>query len=842
EHVASTLAVMLGARLAALRLLERTRLRERELEREVAEHRDAERRLAAQHAVSIVLAESRGLDEAAARLIQVLAGILDWDVGALWVPDARGEALRCLDAWHAPTVDAGEFEAVTRDTTFRRGAGMPGRAWATRSPEWLGEVHEEPGFARRASAARAGLRTAIAFPIVRGGEVLAVGELLSRSRRAPADDVLKLLDGVGKQIGQFVERVRAEAARRLSDARFRRLFESHLVGICVGTLDGRITEANDAALAMEGYSRDDLRAGRFRWDRLIPPEHAAAGERIGAELARAGVAGPLEMEHVRKDGTRYPLLIAMAVLEEAGARSVLTLTLDMTARKRAEAALRESEERFRQLAENINAVFWMTTADQKQLLYLSPAFEEIFGRTRESVLARPESWLEGIHPDDRALVREVAYDRPGKQWERTYRVVRPDGAIRWVRDRSYPVHGPDGRIVRLTGIAEDITDLRSTEEQLLQAQKMEAVGRLAGSVAHDFNNILTAITGYSDLVLMRLTEGDPLRGDVDEIKKAAFRATSLTRQLLAFSRKQVASPVALDLNAAVRNMENLLRRLIGEDVALTTRLGASVGAIRADGGQVEQVIMNLAVNARDAMSRGGKLVIATEAVEVDVVGAARRGGMAPGAYGVLEVADTGCGMTAEVRSRIFEPFFTTKEPGKGTGLGLATVFGIAKHGGGHVEVESEPGRGATFRVYFPRTSETPQGDAGPAAAAPGRGSETILLVEDDDHVRGLSQRILEMTGYRVLAARSGADALLLSGGHAGPIHALVTDVIMPELSGRDVAERMVRLRPGIKVLFLSGYAGAVEEAAALAEGAAFLEKPFTPERLAGKVRELLEGR
>lgn len=381
------------------------------------------------------------------------------------------------------------------------------------------------------------------------------------------------------------------------------------------------------------------------------------------------------------------------------------------------------------------------------------------------------------------------------------------------------------------------------ETQLRQAQKMDAIGRLAGGIAHDFDNLLTAIAGYCDLLLMRLEEGNRARQDIEEIRKAAFRAASLTRQLLAFSRKQTLEPTALELNEIVRNMEKLLRRLIGEDVELAARLDPALGIMKSDAGQVEQIIMNLAVNARDAMPHGGKLTIETANVEVDDEYASKHAEVRPGSYVMLAVSDNGSGMTAEVQSHLFEPFFTTKDPGKGTGLGLATVYGIAKQSGGHVTVYSEPGHGSTFKVYFPLAQEAAErAEPKPAAAPLPSGSETILLVEDEEVVRELGRRILDMHGYRVLAARNGREALAICEAHGDSIAALVTDVIMPEMSGRALAERLAERWPGVRVLYLSGYtSGAIAQHGVLEPGVEFLQKPFSPAALARRVREVLDA-
>ena len=515
-------------------------------------------------------------------------------------------------------------------------------------------------------------------------------------------------------------------------------------------------------------------------------------------------------------------------------------------RQRGDDALRESEQRFRELAENVREVFFIVDPETGRSLYLSPAYDDVFGHSREHAYAAPNAWLDTVHPEDRGRMLEALFAsaRGERDNEDAYRVVRPDGSIRWIRGRASPVRDATGRTIRLVGIAEDITELRRTQDQLFRAQKMEAVGRLAGGVAHDFNNLLTAITGHAELVREDLREGDRLREDIEEILNAANRAAVLTKQLLAFSRRQVLAPRVVDLNALVANMDKMLRRLIGEDIDLRTVLGEDLGAVRADPGQLEQVLVNLAVNARDAMPQGGRLTLETGNVELDDAYVHAHEPVRPGPYVMLAVSDTGTGMTEEVQARIFEPFFTTKEAGKGTGLGLATVYGIVKQSGGYVWVYSEVGRGSAFKVYLPQVDEAPEAltARAPAVGTAG-GTETILVVEDEAMVRSLARISLGKRGYRVLEAANGGEALQLTEQHTDPIHLMVTDLVMPGMSGQELAERLARLRPGMKVLYISGYTDrALMRESVLPPGAAYLEKPFTPDALARKVRAVLDGK
>jgi PAS domain S-box-containing protein len=507
--------------------------------------------------------------------------------------------------------------------------------------------------------------------------------------------------------------------------------------------------------------------------------------------------------------------------------------------------LASSEQRFRDLVEDIDAIVWEADATTWQFLYVSPKAEAILGYPSSQWFAEPDFWANHLYPDDREqaveLCRRAVMHCQDHEFE--YRIRAADGRVVWIRDHVHVVSDSQGRATRLRGLMVDITEHKNLEAQLHQAQKMEAIGRMAGGVAHDFNNLLTAITGYCELLLSDMDAQDLRRSDVEEIKKAADRAAALTRQLLAFSRRQLLAPQVLDLNVVMANMDKMLRRMIGEDIDLVTLLDPALGRVKADPGQIEQVLMNLAINARDAMPQGGKLTIETANVDLDETYARRHIAVSPGPYVMLAVSDTGHGMDEETKSHIFEPFFTTKEPGKGTGLGLSTVYGIVKQSGGDIYVYSEPGHGTTFKIYLPRVDASAEASAAAQAASnPVSGSETILLVEDDEGVQELIRRILERNGYTVLAARRGDEAVQIAEQHAAPIDLLVTDVVMPEMSGRELVKRLMALRPTVKVLYISGYAdSAIVRHGVLEADATFLQKPFTPDELARKVRAALEA-
>jgi two-component system cell cycle sensor histidine kinase/response regulator CckA len=633
----------------------------------------------------------------------------------------------------------------------------------------------------------------------------------------------------------ITERKRAEEARD----RLATIIESSDDAIVSGTLDGEITSWNAGAEKMYGYRTAEAIGRHLSF--LIPPEHIDELEEILVSLRQGNRIKHLETVRVRKDGSRVDVSLSISPIKDSTGQVIAASTIarDITERKRAERELRESEERYRSLVENAKDIIY-THDLEGNYTSINKAGEKITGYTREEALRMNQAQV--LAPEHLEKAQQMMAKKLNDEGETVYdlEIIARDG-------RRIPVEvntrlvSQDGVPVGVQSIARDVTERKYLEEQLRQAQKMEAIGRLAGGIAHDFNNLLTAITGYSELSLRQLQPEDPLRSNIEEIRKAGNRAASLTRQLLAFSRKQVLQPKVLDLNSVVFEIEKMLKRLMGEDIELSVIQDPQLGSIKGDRGQIEQVIMNLAVNARDAMEGGGKLTIETNNVCVDEAYMDQHIAVSPGSYVVLAVSDTGVGMDRETQSHIFEPFFTTKEAGKGTGLGLSTVYGIVKQSGGNIWVYSEVGQGTTFKIYLPRVAEEVQEyNQGKERQGVRPGTETILLAEDEEIVRQLMREVLKSNGYEVLEAANGVEALLLCERHRGPIHLMITDVVMPEISGRELTERLARLRPEMKVLFMSGYMDdKIIHHGILDSDIPFLQKPFTPYTLALKVREVL---
>ena len=974
--------------------------------RDVTQRNRADKRLAAQHAVTRILAEATTLHGAATKFLEAICHSLQWDFGGIWGIKLETETLHCVQTWHAPGARVEAFEAMTRELVLPKGVGLPGQAWASGQPVWISDITQDPVLPRAAIAGQTGLRAAICFPVRLETEILGVIEIFSHKVQEPDEDLLAMMGSIGGQIGQFIERRRAESALRESQTRFQAFMDAnpslawvkdeglryvyvnkrwtdffqqsdsdwrghtdfdfwpqiaarlrendravldtekvlelsedvpdpcgtrhhwlvHKFPIrdsqgrqLVGGVAMDITErqydesllevqsevlraiATDAPLPdvldllvrtaqsqTEGMGYAVLLLDESR-NRLHLGATSSLPEQFGREvegLAMEEVIGlcaptiqqgqPLIVSDTATDplwdGYRefalrhelracwsVPILssesmvlgVLAAYCGEPRIPSTFHLRLLQTSahlaaiavqRHRAKQALLWTQQ---QLAntEKFSLIMAAQVGLDGRCLKAPPRLCEILGYTEEELLAR--KFQDITHPEDRtanweACQRLFRGEVNSVEYEKRY--LRKDGTIVWVYLNSSMIFNQEGKPDRMLAYIRDITEQKRLEEHLRQSQKMEAVGRLAGGVAHDFNNMLTIIHGYCDLTLEGLQPFDPIHENVVEIRKAADRAALLTRQLLAFSRKQILAPKTLNLNEIVSESQKMLHRLIAEDVEIKIALDPKLGDIKADSGQIEQLLMNLVINARDAMPQGGLLTLETRNVDMDHECGEEEPNVTPGRYIMLAISDTGHGMDAETKAHVFEPFFTTKEPGRGTGLGLATVYGIVQQSGGYITVTSEPGAGTTFKVYLPRVEAAEKRPADKNLASPGSGTETILLVEDEDMVRTLACRILRSCGYNVLEACNGGEALLMCEQRQETIQLLLTDVVMPRMSGRDLAERLRALRPELKVIFMSGYTDdVVLRHGVLSLDAEFIQKPFASRDLIGKVRAVLDG-
>lgn len=626
-------------------------------------------------------------------------------------------------------------------------------------------------------------------------------------------------------------------------------FQAHLLNtveqaVVATDLNGIVTYWNQYAEKLYGWTPAEA-IGRTVFE-LTTPEliNLKQAKQIMSRLS-SGTSWAGEFVTRNKAGVHFPAYVSNSpVYDDTGKLvGIVGVSVDITERKNAETALRLAEDKYRSLVESSPAIVYLKEPHPPySTIYVSPNVE-IFGYSPEEWYAEPGMWSSMLYKEDRERVLHEfeSAARHDLETELEYRIVARDGNIHWWQDKGRFIADEEGNGIGWQGVILDVTKSKALEEQLYQSQKLESVGRLAGGIAHDFNNMLTAINGYSELTLRKLDADNPLRRNIEEIKKAGERSAQLTHQLLAFSRQQVLQPVVLDINEAITDTIKLLERLIGEDVKLVIALNSRTGRVNVDPGQLSQIIMNLAVNARDAMPNGGELTIETANVFFEPENTEQKVGVLPGAYVMLAVCDTGEGMDDTTQQRIFEPFFTTKELGKGTGLGLATVYGIVKQSGGNIEVDSQIGAGTTFRVYLPRVAE--QSEAVEITDSPAEfltGTETILLVEDEELVRKLSREMLETCGYTVIEAREGLEALKIwEAGDCKP-DLLITDVVMPQMGGRELAEKLKERLPDIKILFTSGYTDdAVIRYGVIEPNTNFIQKPFTFDALNRKVRELL---
>jgi len=673
-------------------------------------------------------------------------------------------------------------------------------------------------------------------------------------KRFIESSVSMIRDSKGGGIGfrgivrDITNRKQVEDTLRESEKRYRQVIENATEIIYSIDTKGNFTYGNPADLKATGFSLEELR--QYNYQDLVVPEHREGITSIYIKQFRERQATTyVEFPFFNKSGEIIWFgQNASLVIEDGKVVGFHIIARDITERKRAEEELKKSEERFRELYDNAPVGYFeynsqgrITSVNRTELEMLGYTLEEMIGHPLWKFVAEEGTVRQQI------LGKIAGTIPPARSLERTYQ--RKDGTLLPVLIEDRLLRDENGKITGVRSTIQDITDRKRAEEekavlqeQLRQSQKIEAIGRLAGGIAHDFNNLLTVIKGYSQLSLIELKEDVPLRGNIEEIKKASEKAADLTRQLLAFSRRQILETRVLDLNTVLRDMDKMLHRLIGEDIELITLLADDLGRVKTDPGWVEQIIMNLAVNARDAMPSVGKLTIETANVELDGAYALNHIAVTPGRYVMLSVSDTGVGMTPEVRQQVFEPFFTTKEKGKGTGLGLSTVYGIVKQSGGNIWVYSEPGKGTTFKIYLPRVDE-------PLVELKGevtkeelpRGDETILVVEDEEDLLKLAERILSRQGYTVLQTSSTSKAVEICKERTQPIHLILTDVVMPQMSGRELVEQCRKIREDFKILYMSGYTdNTIVHHGVLAEGLNYIQKPFTVDGLARKVREVLD--
>ena len=731
-----------------------------------------------------------------------------------------------------------EMDPETERVTFvsagiERVLGFPAARWVDEPGFWLERLHPDDR-ARGIDFARRGADDA-------GVHELEFRMIAADGRTVWLRDLARVMcDGAGGRLlhGVSIDVTRQKALERelrASEERFARLSNVSIDGVIVHER-GRIVDANATAETMLGYAPGEL-VGLPPTDLTIPEERPILMAHVasGSEASVEGTA-------LAKDGRTFPVEMRARTVHSAEGPARVVIVRDISERRQAEEAVRAGEERLRLLLKQLPALLWTTDRELRTTSFIGRGQSSRGLWNPEEIVGRRFGDLLVGHPGRQQLVDAHAAALAGRA--ATYTIewsgVRWESHVEPLRDAAGDIQGVIGLGIDVSERERTAATLRETERQLQQSQKLEAVGRLAGGIAHDFNNLLTVITGFTQMVLEGLPATDPHASDLREVQRAATRAAELTRQLLAFSRRQVLRPVTLDVDLVLRELERMLRRVLGEQVELRTALAANGACIRADRGQVEQVVMNLVVNARDAMPDGGTITMRSQVVDVDGARGEEGGELSPGRYVRLDVADTGIGMPASVRAHIFEPFFTTKPVGTGTGLGLPMVYGIMRQSGGDITVESAPDAGSTFSLWFPLSSEAPDPQAEPAVRRSRGGGETILLVEDEGAVRDVARRILTAHGYAVLEARHATEALAIVAAHAGSIDLLLTDLVMPGLGGRALADRLRASGAAMCVLYMTGHTDEPLDRDA-SDGARVVLKPFTVDSLTGAVRATLDG-
>ncbi len=791
----------------------------------------AEHRLLVRQDVGRELIEGHDFATSSPRILQTLCRGDSWEAGGIYLVGDDG-LLRCATFWHEPAVPCDQLAADTRGIALAPGYGLLGRVVETGQP--AGMPVSDADLLRRASAQACGLAYVFAFPILHGDRVLGVFEMLGTQVRSQDPTALVHYAAVSQKLGLYVERVRAEERQVASEARLRTVIDALTEGLLIADRHGVILHANRQVVRMlEMGSADVLArlatdfAKTFRVRTLDgavltfdewPLSRVLRGESVQDE--------ELWLERLDRDWRRVIRYGGTLVDQADGSRVAVLTMADVTDQVMTTRALHQVEERFQLLTENIDEVFYITDPAKNVIEYVSPGFERAWGRTCAGLVAAPRSWIDGIHPDDRPRIVAALPSQAVGTYHEEFRILRPDGSVRWIRDHAFPVRDAAGGVVRVVGIARDVTDERELREQFQQSQKLDGIGQLAGGVAHDFNNILSVM--LINLDLLRPYTTDPHAAVlVQEASDAGRRAAALTRQLLLFSRRETMTMRSVDLNEVARGMMQMLARMLGERVVIQLELATAPLTVTADLNMLEQVLLNLAINARDAMSGGGTLAFTTEQVGPDAI---------------LRVTDTGCGIPESIRPRIWDPFFTTKPVGTGTGLGLSTVYGIAKQHGGWVSCDSEVGRGSTFSVGIPcnETSATSVQPSNQPNVQRGD-NRAVLLVEDNDSLRSTLARVLRRAGYQVLMASTGVAALEVWREHRDRISVLVTDQVMPgALTGSQLAAELLAERPNLAVITMSGYDLSQPGGKPLEDPrCTFLSKPFEPAALTGHIAALL---
>lgn len=814
--------------------------------RDVTEHRRAERLLAWEKSALELIATSLPLREVLEGLMNGLEAHLSGALCSVLLLDEDGQHLR---HGAAPALPESYCRAIDGAAIGPK-AGSCGTAIYLGRQVMVGDIASDPLWADyRDFALSHELRACWSTPLRRStGKVIGSFAIYYREPRIAGAHELELIDRATHIVSIAIERKQAEDALRQSSERLQLVARATNDAVWDWDLATNKLWWNEGFQTLFGYPPDEVEPGLESWTtRLHPNDAVRVKEEINQIIQNGGVSWKDEYRFRRRDGTYANIFDRGYVIHDAAGKAIRMIgaMVDISERKRTEEALRASEERFRQLAENIKEVFWVTDTAKNQVLYISPAYSTIWGRTCESLYESSQRWSETIHPEDRLQVLEAAKTKQkAGDYDETYRILRPDGAVRWIRDRAYPVRSAEGDVYRIVGIAEDITDRKTMEAQFLRAQRTETVGRLAGGVAHDINNILAPIMMASSLLRMGM---DPVETEktLSMIETSAQRGADVVKQLLLFRRGLEGQRSVVRLPELVQEIAKIVQKTFLKNIQLSVTAPEESWPVVGDATQLHQVLLNLCVNARDAMPDGGELTLDVQNCELDTKGVGENPEARPGCYVRLTVTDTGVGISSEILGQIFDPFFTTKPIGQGTGLGLSTVLGIVKSHGGFLQVKSDLGQGSTFDVYLPASPGLVQPDPAPLAPVlPAGQGEMILIVDDEEHIRETLCRTLCLHGYQVQSAKDGAEAIDLFTKHANDIKLVLSDVDMPSMDGPTLIGLLRKKNPQLKVIISSGIAGSTLSHSRTAELNAsglttLLAKPYTSEKILCVIRDLL---
>jgi two-component system cell cycle sensor histidine kinase/response regulator CckA len=806
---------------------------------EITERRAAERRRHLQNATLQALSGTPSVDEATRMLTDVICEAFGWNVGGLWLLDQRANGLRLAAGNFDRDTRFARYHELSRGLTFAKGVGLPGEAWRQGKPVWISDFDQQGRYPRSGVAGELKFHTGLAFPLVVSDRTIGALEFFSQNISQPTPDDLAVMCSLVSQFALFIDRNATDAKR----AQLAEILEASTDFVGLADPAENIVYLNKAGRRMVGFSELE-NLSDFRIEQIGPKWvlDLLRKEAIPGAIRHGAWAG--EAAIWNRDQVEVP--VSMLVLShrqpQGEAQFFSMIGRDISEERQAREALQLHDRAMQATSEGI--IITGPLADDTPILYANQAFLSLTRYEAAEVMGRNCRFLQGPETDRATLARLrqcVNREEPCTEELLNYRA---DGSAFWNLVSITPVRDADGRATHFVGTQRDVSERKRLEDQLRQTQKIEAIGSLAGGIAHDFNNMLTVILGYGEMARDSLPAASETNGLLDEIISTAQRAATLTSQLLAFSRRQVIAPQLVDVNSIVTALQRLLRPLISEAIVTRLSLASDVWPVKVDPSQFEQIVMNLVINGRDAMPSGGQITISTSNSSLHEASAAHDSELRTGDWVLLSVRDTGQGMSKETLARAFEPFFTTKPKGKGTGMGLATVYGIVKQSGGHIRVVSEIDQGTTVSVYLPRASDSPSESAASKTAAKSSksGVETVLLVEDEAAVREFACHVLREQGYLILAASHGDEAIALFDAEADGVDALITDVIMPGMGGRELADTLLRAQPSLKVLYLSGYSDdVISHQGVLEAGTTFLNKPFTRDALTQKLRQVLDG-